>query len=282
MALVENTLFGERDKVKTAIERLRVFEPEEGYYLAFSGGKDSVVIKKLADLAGVKYDAHYSLTTVDPPELVIFIKSAHPDVIIDKPDETMWELIVRKRMPPTRIVRYCCDVLKERHGIGRIVVTGVRWAESTRRKTARGLVNIGSPKTGAILNNDNIESRRMVESCYQKQKTLLNPIVDWSDEEVWEFIEEYNVEYCRLYDEGFSRLGCIGCPMAGSEGMKKDFERWPMYKRSYIRAFQKMIEKRKADGLNTEWETGEECMMWWMNEKTPEEAPMYQLLEEVE
>lgn len=40
--LVENTLWGKRDKVKIAIERLRQFEPEEGYYLAFSGGKDSI------------------------------------------------------------------------------------------------------------------------------------------------------------------------------------------------------------------------------------------------
>lgn len=63
-----------KDKVEVAIERLRAFEPLEGYHLAFSGGKDSVVIKALADMAGVKYDAHYSVSSVDPPELVQFVK----------------------------------------------------------------------------------------------------------------------------------------------------------------------------------------------------------------
>lgn len=67
------------DKVETAIKRLQTFEPPEGYYLAFSGGKDSAVIKALADMAGVKYDAHYNLTSVDPPELVKFIKDFHSD-----------------------------------------------------------------------------------------------------------------------------------------------------------------------------------------------------------
>lgn len=78
--------FQGKDKVQTAIERLKVFEPEEGYYLAFSGGKDSVVVKALANMAGVKYDAHYNVTTVDPPELVQFIKEKHPDVILKKHD----------------------------------------------------------------------------------------------------------------------------------------------------------------------------------------------------
>ena len=103
-----------KDKVQVAIDRLKLFEPPEGYYLAFSGGKDSVVIKKLADLAGVKYDAHYRVTSVDPPELVQFIKNDHPDVIRERPLDkngnqiTMWNLIPKKRMPPTQLIRYCC------------------------------------------------------------------------------------------------------------------------------------------------------------------------------
>lgn len=64
-----------KTKVETAIERIKTFEPPEGYFLAFSGGKDSVVIKALADMAGVKYDAHYNITSVDPPELVRFVKT---------------------------------------------------------------------------------------------------------------------------------------------------------------------------------------------------------------
>lgn len=93
------------NKVEVAIKRLQMFEPDEGYYLCFSGGKDSSVIEALADMAGVKYDAHYSLTSVDHPELVRFIKDKHPDVLFEVPRYkdgtriTMWNLIPRKKMP---------------------------------------------------------------------------------------------------------------------------------------------------------------------------------------
>lgn len=136
------------NKVKASIERIRAFEPEEGYYLAFSGGKDSVVCKVLLDMAGVKYDAHYRVTSVDPPELVRFIKEKHPDVDRDIPRYsdgkpiTMWNLIPRKLMPPTRLVRYCCSSLKESGGDGRMTVTGVRWAESVNRQRNQGLVTV--------------------------------------------------------------------------------------------------------------------------------------------
>ena len=133
-----------KDRVQQAIERLQTFEPEEGYYLAFSGGKDSVTVKALMDMAGVKYDAHYSVTSVDPPELVQFVKT-FKDIKFDYPTDrdgkvvTMWNLIPRKRMPPTRNVRYCCQYLKEGNGKGRFVVTGVRKAESSNRKGRGGL-----------------------------------------------------------------------------------------------------------------------------------------------
>lgn len=139
-------------KVKASIERLKAFEPEEGYYLAFSGGKDSVVCKALLEEAGCKYDATYRVTSVDPPELVMFIKEKHPDVKREVPrydDDkpiTMWNLIPKKLMPPTRLVRYCCAYLKESGGDGRMTVTGVRWAESANRKANQGIITIASKK----------------------------------------------------------------------------------------------------------------------------------------
>lgn len=147
-----------KDKVQIAIDRFKAFEPEEGYFLAFSGGKDSVVIKALADMAGVKYDAHYAITTVDPPELVQFVKT-FSDVSMDSSHYkdggriTMWNLIPRKLMPPTRLVRYCCDKLKESSGVGRVTVTGARWDESTNRKHNQGLITFPkkSKKTMADL-----------------------------------------------------------------------------------------------------------------------------------
>ena len=276
------------DKVEKAIKRLQAYEPPEGYFLCFSGGKDSSVIKALADMAGVKYDAHYHTTSVDPPELVRFIKDKHPDVIFDYPRDkdgnriTMWSLIAKKKMPPTRIVRYCCKDLKESEGKGRLKVTGVRWAESANRKKNQSEVTImdkkiqkiaekdfsdldfqSTPRGGVVLPLDNIENRRMVEMCYKTHTTTINPIIDWSNEEVWEFIKEYNIPYCCLNDEGFKRLGCIGCPMGSKQQREYEFERYPKYKNLYLKAFEKMIENRGG----TATETAEAWMDWYINER---------------
>lgn len=146
------------EKVQSSIERLKAFEPEEGYYLAFSGGKDSVVCKTLLDMSGCKYDSTYRVTSVDPPELIRFIKEKHPDVKMEIPryqdgkPVTMWNLIPKKLMPPTRLVRYCCEFLKEGGGDGRKVVTGVRWAESPNRRANQGTVTI-SRKNKEIIDD---------------------------------------------------------------------------------------------------------------------------------
>lgn len=155
-----------QEKVKKSIERLQAFCPPEGYYLAFSGGKDSVVCKALLDMSGCKYDATYRVTSVDPPELVRFIKRQHPDVKREVPRDsngkavTMWNLIPRKLIPPTRLVRYCCQALKESGGDGRFTVTGVRWAESVNRKRNQGLVTFPDKKTYKIEKLD--ENRNFI------------------------------------------------------------------------------------------------------------------------
>lgn len=278
-----------KDKVETAIDTMRFFEPKDGsgYYLAFSGGKDSVVLKALADMAGVKYDAHYRVTSVDPPELVRFVKT-FPDVQMDHPRDkdgkpiTMWNLIPKKGLPPTRIARYCCQYLKETGGEGRMTLTGVRWAESRNRQANQGRVTIYGKKTeetdffartprgGVVLkeeariflNNDNDESREVVDFCIKQRKTVVNPIIDWTDDDIWEFIEEYKARYCSLYDEGFRRLGCIGCPLAGAKAQMKEFERWPKYKTLYIMAFDKMIEQNHE--CMKSWKTGQDVFGWWV------------------
>ena len=98
-----------------------------------------------------------------------------------------------------------------------------------------------------------------------KKQRILNPIIDWTTEEVWEFIKTYNVPYCHLYDDGFNRLGCIGCPMAGKNRIK-EFERYPKIRQAYIRAFKRMTDARREAGLEVKWQTGEEVMTWWMEE----------------
>lgn len=139
-------------KEKRAIDYLKNFQPQtEPYYLCYSGGKDSDVILILAKLAGVNFEAVHNLTTVDEPETVQYVK-ANPDVRIETPEKTMWQLIAEKGIPPTRRIRYCCQKLKERGGKGRVKVTGTRWAESTNRRNNQGLVTvIGKPATTAKI-----------------------------------------------------------------------------------------------------------------------------------
>lgn len=258
-------------RVKTAIERLQAFEPPEGYYLAFSGGKDSQCIYHIAKEAGVKFDAHYNVTSVDPPELVYFIRDKYPDVICDMYENSMWRLIEKKGIP-TRRIRFCCAELKEKGGEGRICVTGVRWAESVKRKSRKPFEIVTKNQKDKKLFNDNDEDRRMFENCMQKGKRVVNPIIDWSDEIVWNYIHSRNLQYCSLYDEGWTRIGCIGCPNAGTSGMKKEFERYPKYYNMYFRAINRFIpsylERCKKRNAEPFLKTAEEWMEWWINGKT--------------
>lgn len=272
------------EKEQKAIERLRAFEPRDGsaYYLAYSGGKDSDAILILAELAAVEYEAVHNLTTADAPETVYYVRSKG-NVRIDKPKKSMWQLIPEKLIPPTRLARYCCSELKERGGAGRVVITGVRWAESRKRKESADVVRIiGGKKTvkkaeelgadyketrqgGIILNNDNEETRKLVEHCHMQSKVMVNPIVDWTDDDVWEFLRHYGCKSNPLYECGFKRVGCIGCPMVQKKRYE-EFALYPKYEASYKRAFAKMLEKRKEKNLPTQWETAEDVFRWWMGE----------------
>lgn len=275
------------EKEHQAIKWLQLFEPkaeEEPYYLAYSGGKDSDAILILAELAGVRYEAVHNHTTVDAPETVYYVRSK-PNVRINYPALSMWRLIVKKLMPPTRISRYCCEEIKEHGGEGRRVVTGVRRAESVRRRESVGLAKIlGKPKTtqqkaeelgaeyrvtkqgGLILNNDNTEARELVEHCVMRSKVMINPIYDWADEDVWEFLGHYGCKSNPLYECGFKRIGCIGCPMV-SKHRYLEFARYPKYKENYIRAFDRMLQHRRELGKPAkDWETGIDVFRWWMEE----------------
>lgn len=241
MSLIVDTLEGAIDRVEVALERIRTFEPPEGYYVAFSGGKDSQVVLDLVERSGVKFDAHMNLTTVDPPELLRFVREHYQQVTLEHPGTSMFKLIIQKRLPPTRRMRYCCDHLKERGGAGRRVVTGIRWAESARRS-----------------------KRGMTESCFRdKTRVFLHPVIDWSDADVWEYLDGRGLPHCSLYDEGQHRIGCIMCPYA--RRMKQDAARWPKFAAMYERACVAAFDKAIADGLERDtWKDGHDMYEWWI------------------
>ena len=237
------------DKVELAIERLRLHAPEDGYWLADSYGKDSTVLLEIARMSGVAFEAHHQRTTLDPPELMRFGRTYHRPlgVVEDPPKERFEVTLLRKRCPPMRQRRWCCETLKEGGGAGRFVATGVRAFESVRRS-----------------------KRRMVERCHQRKKTgtrYIHPLFDWTDADVWQFIRERGLPYCELYDQGWKRIGCLMCPMAGPKLRARDAERYPRFKRRIVRAFQKLVAAGHRDGTPFTWKTGEECFEWWMADR---------------
>ena len=169
--------------IRRYAEEATFLAPDEGYHVAFSGGKDSVVIKRLVEMAGVKHHSEYSQTTIDPPELTRFLKKQCSDVEWLKPAIPFFARLP-ERIPPTRRRRWCCREYKEQGGNGQLCVLGVRAAESPNRKA--NWQEYG-PHWGG--------------------KMCLLPVLGWTDEDVWAFINREDCDYCELYDEGWGRLG---------------------------------------------------------------------------
>jgi phosphoadenosine phosphosulfate reductase len=119
---------------------------------------------------------------------------------------------------------------------------------------------------GVVLNNDNDAIREVIEMCYQKRNAVVNPIIKWTEEDVWEFLNDVvKVEHCHLYDEGYKRLGCIGCPMSGGQRMEEELNKYPKYKAMYLRAFGKMLEKMIEDNNESQnWTDAQSVMDWWI------------------
>ena len=273
------------DKIDKALERLKLASEmsltyyEQPLIITTSGGKDSDVCLHLAQAAGIPYEVQHNHTTVDAPETVYHVRETMRKLeengvkcTINTPTYkgspvTMWSLIPQKLMPPTRLVRYCCSVLKEQGGHGRMVTTGVRWAESSKRKKNRATFeNINRDPAKRMLLNDNDDARRLFEKCKIQASRVCNPIIDWTDNDVWEYIESEKIQTNPLYYEGFSRVGCIGCPMAKRNAREFEYARYPTYQKSYIRAFDRMIAERKNRGRDCVWQTGIDVFHWWMED----------------
>mgnify|MGYP002677861546 FL=1 len=279
------------DLEQIAIERLRCASGMSlrlfklPLLIAYSGGKDSDVLLRLAEKSGIPFEVQHNLTTADAPETVYHIRDTFRRLEekgikceVDKhikPDGTritMWNLIPRKLIPPTRLMRYCCSELKEGGGRGRFIATGVRWAESAARKKNRGSLEVivpGSRQRSLILANDNDESRMLFESCQLKGKRVVNPIIDWTEQDVLDYCEAEKIPMNPLYACGWKRVGCIGCPMAGKHRYA-EFARYPKYQQLYIQAFDRMLAERQRRGKSEggmHWgNTGVDVFHWWMED----------------
>lgn len=273
-----------KKQIQWSVELLRKSEPlmlkydaENGAWLGFSGGKDSQALYHIAQLAGIKFKAYFSPTSIDPPQVIRFIREKYPDVIFTPLKESIFTAFKRMRALPSRRIRWCCAVFKEKGGENKVALTGVRKAESAKRSN-RKEVEVSRRKFSGNLDEFEEYSRKRIKRIAKnlnqdqfsevkeseircingKDKIVINPIINWSEEDVWEFLNKVvEVPHCELYDAPYNqlRIGCIGCPVSSKRAVSESYKLFPHVKEKWIKA---IIEFRKETLERLEIPIGED------------------------
>lgn len=241
-------------------------DPENGFYNTFSGGKDSQCLYHLVKLAGVKAKTHMNLTSVDPPEVIRFVKKEYPDVELIKPKMSIYEMAKKKHLLPTMRFRWCCAEFKETNGVGKVTLIGIRREESARRAKRNEIsTNIKGKRTEETFDQWSEHEEKMVTCVGGRDKILVSPIIYWTERDVWEFLNVNSIPHCNLYDEGCTRIGCICCPMSQYRQKIKEIKRWPHVRRNWI----KVIQYLKDNGYSNHVEESAEInFRWWISGKS--------------
>lgn len=206
-------------KIDFAIKLLQSIPQDGTIGLSYSGGKDSDVILELARMSGIPFEAIYKNTTIDPPYTIKHCKDNGVKII--NPKQTFFQLI-RENGFPTRFRRFCCSKLKE-YKIHDRAIIGIRRSESNKRA----------------------ERYKEPEYCrtYSKKEKvrIYLPILEWSNEDVEQFIKTRNIKCHPLYYNEFGefdvkkRLGCIGCPLASKKKRRHEFMQYPKMLKLWIK-----------------------------------------------
>ena len=303
------------DKIKEAERTLKLAAEMSDYYyhkpliICYSGGKDSDVMLDITKrcLQPNQFEVLNAHTTVDAPETVYHIREVFKaceaegiKTTIQMPrykgkPTSMWRLIEEKSMPPTRLVRYCCAVLKEASTPNRMAAVGVREDESIKRRGRDSFAVLERRKreaeyrstahTYAMFKLDKYGGEdayqcKVIQGAKQHKDLIVNPIYRFTDRDVWEYVQRFKVPMNPLYEKGYRRIGCIGCPMGGANQMKMEFADNPKYRANYIKAFERMLKRRNERGLKNGYFTdGEAVMRWWLGEN-PNQVTFDDILEE--
>ena len=263
-----------RKKIQHSVELIRkaekialMYDHENGYFNTFSGGKDSQALFHIVKMSGVKFKTYMSLTSVDPGDVIRFVKTEYPSVIRQKPKISIFQKAVEMGILPTMRVRWCCAEFKESAGAGKVTLIGIRKEESARR-AKRHEVEVSSKKFSGNLdefeqwsteeigrkqkrkskrkiNEDefSVKTDNEVRCINGKDSILISPIFDWTEKDVWYFLNNIiKAPHCKLYDEGYTRLGCILCPMSQPKQKRMEMQQFPHVKRNWIKAIKAIRE----------------------------------------
>ena len=238
----------------------------DGFYLAFSGGKDSQVLYHLAKEAGVKFTSHFNLTSIDPPEVIRFVKSQYPDVKLIKPKMSIYNMTIKKRIIPTMVFRWCCAEYKKISGKNRVTLLGIRKSESSRRSKRKEL-EISGKKLSVNFDQFSEHKEQIISCVSGKDKIMISPILNWTDRDVWEYIRDRGLKYCKLYDEGKKRIGCILCPMSSYKSCLEDIKRYPHVKQKWIQTIKKLSDLGYLNSTKLKYDY-EMIFNWWISKKS--------------
>ena len=246
--------------IRKAEKLALAMQPETGFHVGFSGGKDSQVVLELVKMAGVKYRAVYNVTTNDPADNVRFIKHHYPDVEFSIPKESYFTMIQRKGFP-TMYNRWCCAIFKETAGVGFVVLTGVRKEESSKRAKYDAVSKFARKKE----DKEKVDLDKMEANEFQcvggKDKFMVYPILEWTEEDVWQFIREKGLPVNPCYTT-HKRVGCVFCPFAKPKEIKAYCKDHPRLKDAFLHSMQKYLDNTKQ---KQRLGSIEEYFDWWLS-----------------
>ena len=260
-------------KIRYSVDLIRKSEkmalrldPVDGFYNTFSGGKDSQCLYYLVKMAGVRHRTHMNLTSVDPPEVIRFVRTQYPDVELIRPKMSIYEMAKKKRLLPTMRFRWCCAEFKETSGTGKVTLIGIRKEESARRAKRQEISStIKGKRLEETFDQWSEHEEKMVACVGGKDKILVSPIIHWTERDVWEFLNVNGIPHCELYDQRYTRIGCICCPMSQLRQKRKEIERWPHVKRNWLKTIQWLKDNGYASHPE---ESAETNFLWWISGKS--------------
>lgn len=230
--------------IKKTINRIKyIGKKYDKILVAFSGGKDSVVLYDLVKKADINVTFRYQNTTIDPPKTLSFIRKNYPDVEIAHPELSFFKLVEKKGLP-NRYQRWCCSILKESNNNGfDIIMLGVRREESAKRSDRK------------VLDRN-------------KKDLQFNPIIDWTEKDVWNYIKIYNLPMIKYYSApyNFKRHGCVMCPLASSKQQIREAIMFPKYVKALLRSVKIFRETHQHLQFVQDYKDEYEMVYLWLQQ----------------